>query len=42
MPVYGRVRAEKSGHSVHAQLMSKLLKTEGAWEITTVDAAAAV
>src|SRR5690349_24982841 len=34
MPVQGKVRAEKSGHSVHAQLMSKLLKTEGAWEIT--------
>jgi len=33
MPVQGRVVAEKSGHSVHAQLMSKLLKTEGAWEI---------
>jgi UDP-3-O-[3-hydroxymyristoyl] N-acetylglucosamine deacetylase len=34
MPVQGKVTAEKSGHSVHAQLMSKLLKTEGAWEIT--------
>ena len=33
MPVKGKVTAEKSGHSVHAQLMSKLLKTEGAWEI---------
>jgi UDP-3-O-[3-hydroxymyristoyl] N-acetylglucosamine deacetylase len=33
MPVQGRVTAEKSGHSVHAQLMSKLLKTEDAWEI---------
>ena len=33
MPVQGKVVAEKSGHSVHAQLMSKLLKTEGAWEI---------
>jgi len=33
MPVQGKVTAEKSGHSVHAQLMSKLLKTEGAWEI---------
>ena len=33
MPVQGRVTAEKTGHSVHAQLMSKLLKTEGAWEI---------
>lgn len=33
MPVIGRIFAEKSGHSVHAQLMSKLLKTEDAWEI---------
>ena len=33
MPVLGKITAEKSGHSVHAQLMSKLLKTEGAWEI---------
>jgi UDP-3-O-[3-hydroxymyristoyl] N-acetylglucosamine deacetylase len=35
MPVQGKITAEKSGHSVHAQLMSKLLKTEGAWEIVT-------
>jgi len=34
MPVIGRIVAEKTGHSVHAQLMSNLLKTEGAWEIT--------
>jgi UDP-3-O-[3-hydroxymyristoyl] N-acetylglucosamine deacetylase len=33
MPVQAKVMAEKSGHSVHAQLMSKLLKTDGAWEI---------
>ena len=33
MPIQGKVTAEKSGHSVHAQLMSKLLKTDGAWEI---------
>lgn len=33
MPVHGRFTAERSGHSIHAQLMSKLLKTEGAWEI---------
>lgn len=33
MPVLGKIRAEKSGHSVHAQLMSKLLKTDAAWEI---------
>src|SRR5215213_7703330 len=34
MPVIGRIVAEKTGHSVHAQLMSNLLKTEGSWEIT--------
>jgi UDP-3-O-[3-hydroxymyristoyl] N-acetylglucosamine deacetylase len=33
MPVQGKVIAEKSGHAVHAALMSKLLKTDGAWEI---------
>ncbi len=33
MPMLGKIVAEKSGHSVHASLMSKLLKTEGAWEI---------
>jgi UDP-3-O-[3-hydroxymyristoyl] N-acetylglucosamine deacetylase len=33
MPVFGKIAAVKSGHSVHAQLMSKLLRTEGAWEI---------
>lgn len=34
MPLLGKITAEKSGHSVHAALMSKLLKTESAWEIT--------
>jgi UDP-3-0-acyl N-acetylglucosamine deacetylase len=33
MPVHGKITAEKSGHAVHAALMSKLLKTEKAWEI---------
>lgn len=33
MPVQGKITAEKSGHAVHAALMSKLLKTDGAWEI---------
>ncbi len=33
MPILGKIKAEKSGHSVHASLMSKLLKTENAWEI---------
>ncbi len=33
MPFFGKIKAEKSGHAVHASLMSKLLKTESAWEI---------
>jgi UDP-3-O-[3-hydroxymyristoyl] N-acetylglucosamine deacetylase len=33
MPLQGKITAEKSGHAVHAALMSKLLKMEGAWEI---------
>lgn len=33
LPVLGKITAEKSGHAVHAALMAKLLKTEGAWEI---------
>jgi UDP-3-O-[3-hydroxymyristoyl] N-acetylglucosamine deacetylase len=33
MPFLGKIRAARSGHSVHAALMSKLLKTRSAWEI---------
>ncbi|MBK9216212.1 MAG: UDP-3-O-acyl-N-acetylglucosamine deacetylase [Chloracidobacterium sp.] len=33
MPVQGKFTAEKSGHSIHAQLMSKLLRTNGAWSV---------
>ena len=33
MSVLGKITAQKSGHAVHAYLMSKLLKTETAWEI---------
>ncbi len=33
MPVKGKFTAEKSGHAIHAQLMSKLLKSPDAWEI---------
>ena len=36
MPMIGKITAEKTGHAVHAALMGKLLKTEKAWEITTV------
>ncbi|MBK6722024.1 MAG: UDP-3-O-acyl-N-acetylglucosamine deacetylase [Acidobacteria bacterium] len=33
MHIEGKITAEKSGHSVHASLMSKLLKAENSWEI---------
>ncbi|MEP7039644.1 MAG: UDP-3-O-acyl-N-acetylglucosamine deacetylase [Acidobacteriota bacterium] len=33
MPIFGKIKAEKSGHAVHASMMSKLLKTESAWKI---------
>jgi UDP-3-O-[3-hydroxymyristoyl] N-acetylglucosamine deacetylase len=33
MPVMGRVTAERSGHILHAALMSKLLRNDAAWEI---------
>ena len=35
MHIYGKIIAQKSGHSIHAALMSKLLKNESAWEIVT-------
>ena len=39
MPVQGKITAERSGHSVHASLMSKLLKAEHAWEIVESESA---
>lgn len=33
MPLRGKITAEKSGHAVHASMVSKLLKTAGAWTI---------
>jgi UDP-3-O-[3-hydroxymyristoyl] N-acetylglucosamine deacetylase len=33
MPLKGRVRAERSGHAVHASMMATLLSTPDAWEI---------
>lgn len=35
MPIHGKITAEKSGHAVHAALMGKLLKTDGAWQIVS-------
>ena len=33
MPILGRIRAERSGHILHASLMTKLLRNRSAWEI---------
>ena len=33
MPILGRVTAHKSGHILHAALMTKLLRQRTAWEI---------
>ncbi|MGI8545670.1 MAG: UDP-3-O-acyl-N-acetylglucosamine deacetylase [Aridibacter sp.] len=33
MPMLAKITAKKSGHAIHASMMSKLLKTENAWEI---------
>jgi len=37
MPILGKIVAERSGHSIHAGLVSKLLKHETAWEIVESD-----
>jgi UDP-3-O-[3-hydroxymyristoyl] N-acetylglucosamine deacetylase len=39
LPLMGRVTAKRSGHIVHAGLMTKLLKTRSAWEIVDMPAA---
>src|SRR5437870_6086422 len=39
MPILGRVKAERSGHLLHASLMSSLLRNRAAWEIVDVPAA---
>jgi UDP-3-O-[3-hydroxymyristoyl] N-acetylglucosamine deacetylase len=33
MPILGRIHAERSGHILHAGLMTKLLRNRAAWEI---------
>ncbi|MFN2531872.1 MAG: UDP-3-O-acyl-N-acetylglucosamine deacetylase [Pyrinomonadaceae bacterium] len=38
MPILGRVRAERSGHIMHAGLMSKLLRIRSAWDIVDMPA----
>jgi len=39
MPILGRVVAERSGHIMHAGLMSKLLRVRSAWDIVDMPAA---
>lgn len=38
MTILGRVRAERSGHLLHASLMSSLLRNRAAWEIVDLPA----
>ena len=35
LPLLGRVEARKAGHSLHTQLVSRLLADESSWKITT-------
>ncbi len=35
LPLLGRVEAHKAGHSLHTQLVSRLLEDTSCWEITT-------
>ena len=41
MPILGRVVAERSGHILHAGLMSKLLRVRSAWDIVDMPTPAA-
>jgi UDP-3-O-acyl-N-acetylglucosamine deacetylase len=38
MPILGKVVAERSGHIMHAGLMSKLLRVRSAWDIVDMSA----
>jgi len=40
IPILGRVTAERSGHIMHAGLMSKLLRVRSAWDIVDMPVAA--
>lgn len=42
MPIMGRVTAERSGHILHAALMTKLLRNRAAWEIVDMKQESAV
>jgi len=40
MPILGRVKAERSGHILHAGLMAKLLRVRSAWDIVDMPSGA--
>ena len=40
MPLLGRITAERSGHFLHAALMTQLLRDDAAWEIVDLPVAA--
>src|SRR6266478_4369568 len=40
MPILGKVKAERSGHIMHAGLMAKLLRVRSAWDIVDMPAMA--
>lgn len=40
MPILGRVKAERSGHILHAGLMAKLLRVRSAWDIVDMPSSA--
>lgn len=40
MPIIGKVKAERSGHIMHAGLMTKLLRVRSAWDIVNMPARA--
>jgi UDP-3-O-[3-hydroxymyristoyl] N-acetylglucosamine deacetylase len=42
MPLLARVAAERSGHILHAEVMSKLLRNDAAWEIIDMPVSAAM
>jgi UDP-3-O-[3-hydroxymyristoyl] N-acetylglucosamine deacetylase len=37
MPILGHVRAARSGHGLHAMLLSSLLRDRSAWEVINID-----
>ena len=42
IPLLGRLRAVRSGHLLHAELMAKLLRNDAAWEIVDAPVAASL